>query len=150
MKRKWFLAIVLTGLLLSFTSTQLSAKDYNYMKPEDLKSKLDYDEAVNILDIQVQEEFSKHHIKKALSTCAYPVKSMEEQAKLDKAIDHFKGSDAPIVIVCPRGAGGAERTYDYLKEKGIAEDRIFILEKGQAGWPYEDSVESKNNLSSLK
>ena len=42
-----------------------------------------------------------------------------------------------MVIVCPRGAGGAERTYDYLKSQGVAEKRMMILEGGQQDWPYK-------------
>ena len=41
-------------------------------------------------------------------------------------------------IVCPRGAGGAKRAYDYMEEKGIPKARLSILEKGQGGWPYKE------------
>jgi len=40
----------------------------------------------------------------------------------------------------PRGAGGAKRSYDYLKEKGIAEEGLLILEKGMAGWSYPETT----------
>ncbi|NIP26153.1 MAG: rhodanese-like domain-containing protein, partial [Phycisphaerae bacterium] len=41
-----------------------------------------------------------------------------------------------VVIVCPRGGGGAKRTYDYFKAKGVAEARLTILAGGQKDWPY--------------
>jgi hypothetical protein len=34
--------------------------------------------------------------------------------------------------------GGAKRCYDHLAAKGIAKDRLLILEKGQAEWSYEE------------
>lgn len=138
MRQKWIFAALLSVLFLCSASGLVLAKDYNYMKPETLKNKIDNEEPVDIVDIQVQKEFSEHHIKGAMSTCAYPVKSEEEKAKLDKAIEKYKSDAAPIVIVCPRGAGGAKRAYDYMEEKGIPKDRLFILEKGQGGWPYKD------------
>jgi hypothetical protein len=48
-----------------------------------------------------------------------------------------------VVIVCPRGAGGARRTYNYLRDKGIAAERLLILEKGQEGWTCGALTEGK-------
>jgi thiosulfate/3-mercaptopyruvate sulfurtransferase len=88
----------------------------------------------NIVDIQVEEEFSQHHIKGATPTYAYPVKSDADQTKLNTIVEQLKANTDPVVIVCPRGAGGAKRTYDHLFQQGIPADRLLILEKGQEGW----------------
>ncbi len=43
-----------------------------------------------------------------------------------------------VVIICPKGKGGALNAYDYLKSKGVPENRLFILEGGIDDWPYPD------------
>ncbi len=89
-----------------------------------------------MLDIQVEEEFSQHHIDNAVATYAYPVKSDTDKQKLQAVVGQLQASKEPVTIICPRGGGGAKRTYDYLKEQGISESRLLILEGGQAEWPY--------------
>ena len=116
---------------------------YNYISPDKVKSMLESEEAMTLLDIQTEEEYSRHHIKGSLATYAYPVKSREEKTKLERILPELTSSEQPVVIVCPRGGGGAKRTYDYLASRGVEKKRMFILEKGQSGWPYDQLVESK-------
>ena len=116
---------------------------YKYYKAELLKNSIENQDDKLIVDIQVEEEFDNHHIKGAIATYSYPVKTDEDKAKLDKIFEDLNNSKDDIVIICPRGQGGAKRTYDYLKEKGIVESRLFILENGQEGWPYEELLEKK-------
>ena len=112
------------------------AKDgtYNYISAADLEERLTSNKPTNIVDIQIEEEFARHHIKGAVPTYAYPVKSDSDRAKLDATVEQLKTNDDPVVVVCPRGAGGAKRTYDYLLQQGIADERLVILEHGQSGW----------------
>ena len=91
-----------------------------------------------IVDIQVPEEFQQHHFKGSLETNSYPVKSAVDKQKLDTILPRLFASQNDVVVICPRGGGGAKNTFDYLKEKGIDEKRIFILEKGMQGWPYKE------------
>lgn len=116
---------------------------YNYISAADLEARLTAELPTNLVDIQVEEEFSRHHIKGATPTYAYPVKNDEDRAKLDVAIERVKANSDPVVIVCPRGAGGAKRTYDYLLLQGIAAERLLILEKGQEGWACAPLTESR-------
>lgn len=115
---------------------------YNYISAADLEARLTANMPTNIVDIQVEEEFSQHHIKGATPTYAYPVKNDADRTKLDMTIDQIMGNNDPVVIVCPRGGGGAKRTYDYLLEKGISAERLLILEKGQEGWACAPLTES--------
>lgn len=107
---------------------------YNYISAADLEARLTAGQPTNIIDIQVEDEFAQHHIKGAVPTYAYPVKSDADRAKLDAAVGQIKGNNDPVVVICPRGAGGATRTYDYLLQQGISAERLLILEKGQGGW----------------
>lgn len=116
---------------------------YNYISAAELEARLTANQPVNIVDIQVEEEFAQHHIKGATPTYAYPVKSDTDRAKLDAAVEQLKGNGDPVVVVCPRGAGGAKRTYDYLQQQGIAAERLLILEKGQEGWACAPLTESR-------
>ena len=115
--------------------------EFKYYTAEQTKEAIESNAPMILLDIQVEKEFDEHHIKGVIETNAYPVKTEEEKAKLAAVLPDLKASEDPIVIVCPGGAGGAERTYQYLSEQGVDESRLYILEKGQKGWPYEDLLE---------
>ena len=119
-------AVLLAGCGGTNSSSTEAKAEYQYMTAAEVKEKIENSEEMVLLDIQVEEEWQEHHIAGSLPTHAYPVQSEEDKAKLDAVLSQLEG-DCPIVIVCPRGGGGAERTYNYLKEKGIAEERLFIL-----------------------
>ena len=128
-------------LVLWPVSPARAGNAFQYMSGQELEQKLRASEPVIVLDIQVEGEYEQHHVKGATPTHAYPVKSQADKAKLDEALPGLKRSSLPVVIVCPRGAGGAERTYTYLKDQGVPAERLFILEKGQAGWSCADLTE---------
>lgn len=140
MKKITMLAVAVLSFFAASFAFAADAQ-YNYMSAKELEGKIKAKEAVQIVDIQVEAEYGQHHIKGAVPTYSYPVKSAEDKAKLDAALPALKDSKAPVVIVCPRGAGGAERTHAYLKEKGLDASRLYILEKGQAGWDCAELTE---------
>lgn len=123
------------------TSNANDKKDFKYYTAEQTKKAIEEKKDIILLDIQVEKDFKEHHIKGVIPTYAYPVKTDEEKAKLEKVLPTLQKSNNPIIIVCPGGAGGAERTYAYLSEKGISKDRLFILQNGQKGWPYPELLE---------
>lgn len=135
-------SLLLVILLISSFSWAGDGK-YNYISASDLEARLTSNQPTNIVDIQVEEEFDQHHIKGAIPTYAYPVKSDADHVKLETAVEELKTNDDSVVVVCPRGAGGATRTYDYLLQQGIPSERLVILEKGQAGWSYESLTEKQ-------
>ncbi|WP_022669259.1 rhodanese-like domain-containing protein [Desulfospira joergensenii] len=118
------------------------ASGYNYVSPEKVKTWIETQKLFTIVDIQVTDEFKAHHLPNSIATYAYPVKTDGEKAQIEDAIRTSMEKDTPIVVVCPRGGGGAKRCYDYMKSKNVPEDRLLILEKGMAGWPYKDLVET--------
>lgn len=134
--------LLLVVLLISSSSWAGDGK-YSYISPADLEARLTTNQSTNVVDIQVKEEFAQHHIKGAIPTYAYPVKSDVDRAKLDTTVELLKTNNDPVVVICPRGAGGATRTYDYLLQQGISPERLVILEKGQAGWSYESLTEKQ-------
>ena len=125
------------------TNMSFAGTSYNYISAEEMKTKLTTGADVIIVDIQVEKEFKQHHLPGSIATYAYPVKNETERAAIDTAIAKFNETGAPVVIVCPRGKGGAKRTYDYMMSKNISADNLAILEKGMAGWPYKDLVEAQ-------
>ena len=128
-------------LLMVICTLPVYAGSYNYVSSEKVKGWLSSGTPVSIVDIQVEEEFNAHHLPGSIATYSYPVKSDADKAKLDSTSVQLKNTDSPVVVVCPRGKGGAKRCYDYLASRGIVEDRLFILEKGMAGWPYKEFIE---------
>ncbi len=132
MKKALVLAICLNFL---FTVIAFAA---NYVKPEDFKKWLETGKKMIIVDIQPAADFEKHHFKGSIETNAFPAKTDEEKKRLDKVIPQIMSSKDDVVIMCPRGKSGASNTYEYLKSKGVPENRLFILEGGIAGWPYKE------------
>ena len=133
--------LVFSILLLSASSSM--AESYNYIAAEQMKEKLTKGEDIIIVDIQVKEEFEQHHLPGSLATYAYPVKNNCERAALDQAVALYHETGKPVVIVCPRGEGGAKRGYDFMKSQNVPREQLTILENGMAGWPYKDLVEGQ-------
>lgn len=119
---------------------QEQERTYQYYTAEQVKTAIENKDDIILVDIQVEDQWNEHHIKGAISTKAYPVKTDEEKAKVDAILAKLEG-DNPIIIVCPGGKGGAQNTVKRLEEKEIAPERLFILQNGQGGWPYEELLE---------
>ncbi len=133
--RKGF-SLFTTGLMLLLATTAWSGS-YQYLSAKQVKQALETKAPISLVDIQIAEEFAQHHLEGALASYAYPVKSAADLQKLEPLLPKLLTGTEPVVIVCPRGKGGAKRTYDYLLAQGVQAERLFILEKGQQGWPYE-------------
>lgn len=127
--------ILTVCLLFLFTSMAFAA---NYVRPGDFKKWLESGKKMIIVDIQPANEFERHHFKGAIETNAFPAKTDEERKRLDKIIPRIMSSTDNVVIICPRGKSGASNTYEYLRSKGVSENRLYILEGGIAGWPYKE------------
>ena len=125
-------------LLTCIAAVPVFAEKYNYVSPEKTRTWILEKKNMNIVDIQVEDEFKASHLPGSLATYSYPVKTDEQRAKINDALRISKENGYPVVVVCPRGKGGAKRCYDYIKSKGIPESNLMILEKGMMGWPYKD------------
>lgn len=112
--------------------------EYRYVKQQEFRGWLQSGKKMFIVDIQEPAAFAAQHFGGSIGTGAFPAKSDEERRKLDGAVKQAASTSVDIVIVCPRGGGGAKNSYDYLKERGIEEKRLYILEKGMQGWPYPE------------
>jgi rhodanese-related sulfurtransferase len=137
MKVSKFLAGFFTAAMLQSALMAGLFSSYNYISPEETAKLIrETPSQVALVDIQVKEGFTKEHLKGALATYAYPVKTDAEKARLAELLPSFKAGQK-IVIVCPRGGGGAKRAYDFYVEKGVSKEQLLILTKGQEGWPRE-------------
>lgn len=131
-----------TALTLALAMPLAIAQQYNYIAPTELKQRLESGGKPILLDIQVESDYSKHHLPGAVPTYAYPAKTDAERAKLQPTVSQIMASKEDVIIVCPGGGSGAKNTVDYLKAQGVPESRMKILEKGQKGWPFPDLVKS--------
>ncbi|BCS53873.1 rhodanese-like domain-containing protein [Geobacter sp. SVR] len=131
-----FRTVCMVVILATLMAGTVLAESYNYVKPETMKTWLETKKPVIVVDIQVPAEFAKRHLPGSVETNAFPVKSDEEKKRLENVLATIGSSRDDVVIVCPRGGGGAKNTYEYLKSKGVDEKRMYILEKGIEGWPY--------------
>ena len=135
---------LISAVMIFLFGTAAMAAQYNYMAPKELKERINSNDDLLIIDIQVEEDFKLHHIPGSLATHAYPVKSSDDLIRLDPIVQLQQNDTRPVVIVCPRGAGGAKRTHDYLINNGIDRDRLWILENGMSGWEYQDLTTALN------
>ena len=125
------------ALTLTFTLlTAASALAANFIESEELKQLMDQKQELILVDIQPAADFEKQHLPGSIETNAFPAKSAEEKARLDKVLPIISQSKEPVIVICPRGKSGAKNSYDYLLSKGVPEDRMKILEDGIAGWEF--------------
>ncbi|MBA3006870.1 MAG: rhodanese-like domain-containing protein [Proteobacteria bacterium] len=138
-KRIAILAVLIIGLL----NMAALLESFNYVKADDFKQWLDSGKAMVLVDIQVKNEFSLHHFKDSIETNAFPVETEEQRKMLNPAVAGAKKAGTDVVVICPRGGGGAKRCYSYLKAQGIPEEKLFILEGGIAKWPHKEMLVSR-------
>ena len=114
-----------------------AAIDWQYMSAEDTKAMLDSGEPVLILDTRQDDLYSAGHIEGCLHVPCFPVDSLELENVLRDAVPTLQESDDPIAVVCKTGNKGAKRAISVLIDEGVSADRLFILEGGGEGWPYD-------------
>ncbi|WP_321393969.1 rhodanese-like domain-containing protein [uncultured Desulfuromusa sp.] len=133
---------MMTMVLFLTLSLSVPAFAYQYMTAAEVKQNMAEKTPMTLVDIQVEDEFNQHHIIGAQATYAYPVKSEADRSKMTPVITPLLSNNDLAVVVCPRGGGGAKRAYDLLVKSGVAEDRVYILKKGQAEWPYPELLDA--------
>ncbi len=108
---------------------------YNYITADET-AKLIRENASSIVLVDIQEkgDFEEEHLQGALGTYAYPVKTDAERARLAELIPNIKPNQK-VIIICPKGGGGADRAYDFYLEKGLKKEQLFTLQGGQYEWP---------------
>ena len=94
-------------LIIVTASAALAA---NYIEPQELKELLNQKKPVILVDIQPAADFEKHHLAGSLETNAFPAKTNEEKKRLEKVLPLIKISNAPVVVICPRGPSGAKNS----------------------------------------
>ena len=111
---------------------------YNYISAEETAELMRKDASKLVLvDIQEKPDFEEEHLKGALATYAYPVKTEDEKARLAALLPSIS-PEQKVIIICPRGGGGADRAYDFYLEKGVKKEQLFTLKGGQYEWPRDE------------
>ena len=135
--------IVLLGLcFLCLLNVAAIFEIYNHVEPEQFKQWLTAKKPMILVDIQDKPSFAAHHFPGSIETNAFPTETEIERKRIDPAVAAFKKSGQDVVVLCPRGGGGAKRTYDYLKSQGVPEKKLFILTGGVDKWPYRTMLEA--------
>ena len=132
--------VLVTLTILVFAveySWAASSGGYNFISAGDLQKRIKAGSSMILIDICPVEQFAKGHIKGSVETNAYPVEQESERDSLAQYLPKINASSDDVIIVCPRGGGGAKRTFDFYKSKGVDAKRLLILEKGMDAWPYE-------------
>jgi rhodanese-related sulfurtransferase len=129
-------AVIISALLLAGCGGKVKENPkYNYITADETaKLMREAPAKIVLVDIQEKADFTEEHLKGAISTYAYPVKTEEEKARLAALLPEIK-PDQKVIIVCPRGGGGADRAYDFYLSKGIKKENLVTLKDGQYGWP---------------
>lgn len=132
--------IIIPMALVFLLNVAAIFQSFNYLEADQFKAWIDSDKPVIIADIQVKDEFAAHHFAGSSETNAFPVKTDAEKKQIDSVVEAFKKTGHDVVVVCPRGGGGAKRCYSYLKSQGIPEEKLTILKGGVAKWPYREML----------
>ncbi len=136
MKKITFIALSLFCLL----NVAAMFDSFNYLAADQFKEWLTTGKPVIIVDIQVKDEFAAHHFPGSIETNAFPVETEAQRHMIAPAVAIYQQSGHDVVVVCPRGGGGAKRCYSYLKSQGVPEEKLTILTGGVAKWPYRDML----------
>jgi len=134
---------ILPLALLFFFNVAALGESFNYLEADQFKEWIQSDKPVIVVDIQVKDEFAAHHFSGSIETNAFPVKTDVQKNQILPAVEAYKKTGHDVVVVCPRGGGGAKRCYTYLKNQGVPDDKLTILQGGVAKWPYREMLVSK-------
>ncbi len=125
--------------------------DWQSMTAAQVFAMQDAGKDVIVLDIRPEEiegnlGYAAGHIKGSLWVPSWPVDSQDKQNVLltYQVSEALSASNAPIVVVCRSGAGGAKRAISVLKDLGgIDVTRLYILKDGGKGLIeyYEERLE---------
>ncbi len=135
MIKKFLLCLI--AVFFGTTTASASLFDgYNFISADDLQKRIEAKSPMILVDICTVEQFAKAHIPGSIETNAYPVETDEQRAALGHLLPQIQKSSDDVIILCPRGGGGAKRTYDFYKANGVAESRLLILKNGVEKWPF--------------
>jgi rhodanese-related sulfurtransferase len=134
---------IITLSLVCLLNVAAIFEKFNYLEPDQFKQWLESDKPMVIVDIQDKASFAAHHFSGSIETNAFPVKTGAEEKQIDSAVAAYKASGNEVVVICPRGGGGAKRCYSYLKSQGVPEEKLVILKNGIDKWPYRDMLVNK-------
>lgn len=98
----------------------------------------------------VEAGYAAGHIKGSVWVEAtWPVDTKKAEDDLRAKVAELKATGKPIAIVCMQGKGGAKRAISVLKDKGIAESKLFILTDGGLGLikNHLDKLETTNPVN---
>lgn len=134
---------LLTFICIALLNIAAIFQSYNYLNADQFKEILNTKQPVIIVDIQDKKAFTAYHFPGSIETNAFPVKTNAQRNLLMPVVEIYQKTGHNIVIVCPRGGGGAKRTYSFLRSQGIAKEKLVILTGGIDKWPYRNMLNGR-------
>lgn len=123
MKRISFQALGAGALLLAFASAALPA-EFRAVTAQTLAGWLRDGRALAVVDVQPPEAYREHHFGGAHAA--------HDPGELHRVALVLAVRTGGVVIVSPAGGADALRAARLLAERGVAPDRIALLEGGMA------------------
>lgn len=157
---------ILTGGMQKWAETNYLVKSYkstkgfnfvNGMESAQLEANLNAGNTPFVVfDLRDADAYAAGHILQAVST---PLREKVNGAVTDLAAETCKANlDAAVkanankfyVVECYSGNNYANKAIDYLKELGVSENRIIVLEGGATGWTGFQTSSVKVSAADLK
>jgi rhodanese-related sulfurtransferase len=135
MKHGFVLLVIVLLAGMSGGAGASFGESYTFITAEELNERLITGFPMILIDVCPADQFAKGHIKGAIETDAYPVRTEAEKSRLAKQLTPIRESAEDVVVICPRG-GGARDTVDYFRAQGVPSERLLILINGMEKWPY--------------
>ena len=133
---------IISMALIFLLNTAAIFESYNYLTAEAFKTLIEAEKPMIIVDIQVKDEFAAHHFAGSIETNAFPVDTDALKNKILPAVEAFKKTGHDVVVICPRGGGGAKKCYSFMKSQGVPDEKLTILKGGVAKFPYKEMLVS--------
>ena len=128
--RPWVLALIVMSLgvsralaaELTVTPEDAQASRAAYVTPETVKSWMDEEQSLVLLDVRAADEFTAGHIQSAINVVYDQIASLAEQLPREQ----------PIILYCIHSAHRAPEAAKTLRQLGF--QNAYVMEGGIVAW----------------
>jgi len=118
----------------------LAGYETQYMSARDTRSALRHEEPLLMLDLRDFNEYRASHLEGSINVAAFMNGVAPDaylvQNVLAAGLDLIDASEgAKVLLISATGGGDAAMACDFYASRGIAPERLFLLEGGMEAWP---------------